>query len=97
MKLAFVADGRSPTARSWLDLFVGSGHEVHFISTFRCEEPAGLASFRVVPVAFSGRARPGAPGQAIGGASAINMRAAIRHWLGPLSIPYAASRLRAEL
>jgi glycosyltransferase involved in cell wall biosynthesis len=97
MKLALVADGRSPHTRSWLDLIGGSGHEVHLISTFRCEPPDGLASYRVVPVALSGRARPGAPGQAIGGASAINLRAAIRHWLGPLSIPYAASRLRAEL
>jgi glycosyltransferase involved in cell wall biosynthesis len=97
MRLAFVADGRSPHARGWLDLFTGGDHEVHLISTFDCEPPARLASFRFIPVAFSGRAPGGPTGQALGGASAIGLRAAIRHWLGPITLPRAAARLKTEL
>ena len=97
MRLAFVADGRSPHARGWLDLFTDGDHEVHLISTFDCEPPAWLASYRFIPVAFSGRVRGGAAGQAPGGASAIGLRAAIRHWLGPITVPLSAARLKSEL
>jgi glycosyltransferase involved in cell wall biosynthesis len=97
MRLAFVADGRSPHARGWLDLFRSGDHEIHLISTFQCEPPPGLASYRFVPVAFSGRATGGAPGQAPGGASAIRLRSAVRHWIGPLTVPLAAARLKTEL
>lgn len=97
MRLAFVADGRSPHTRGWLQLFTESNHEVHLVSTFRCEPLSGLASYRFIPVAFSGSARGISAGQAPGGAATIGLRSAIRHWLGPLTVPWAARKLRSEL
>jgi glycosyltransferase involved in cell wall biosynthesis len=97
MRLAFVADGRSPHARSWLGLFTARGHEVHLISTFRCEPPPGLATYTNIPVAFSRFTRDLHGGEAPGGAPGIQLRAALRHWLGPLTIPAAANRLRQSL
>ncbi len=97
MRLAFVADGRSPHARSWLGLFIARGHEVHLISTFRCEPPAGLATYTHIPVALSRFTRDLHGGEAPGGAPGIQLRALLRHWLGPLTIPAAARRLRQSL
>ncbi|MBN1440186.1 MAG: glycosyltransferase family 4 protein [Anaerolineales bacterium] len=51
MKLAFLADGRSPIAINWIRWLVEQGHEVHWISSRPAAPPlAGLASFRVLPV-----------------------------------------------
>ncbi len=97
MRLAFVADGRSPHARSWLALFTARGHEVHLISTFHCEPPSGLASYTYLPVALSRFTRDPKGGGAPGGATGIQLRSALRHWLGPLTIPAAARRLRQSL
>jgi len=86
MKLAFVADGRSPTARSWMALFIDRGHEVHLISTFSCDPPEGLTSYAHIPVALSQFTRDPRGGSAPGGASGIPLRATLRHWVGPLTI-----------
>jgi len=53
MRLLFVADGRSPTTLSWLEYWIESYDEVHLISTYPCTAPAGLATFHLIPVAFS--------------------------------------------
>jgi glycosyltransferase involved in cell wall biosynthesis len=51
MKLAFLADARSPIAINWIRWLVEKGHEVHWISSRQSEAPiAGLASFRVLPI-----------------------------------------------
>jgi len=97
MKLAFVADGRSPTARSWMALFIDRGHEVHLISTFSCDPPEGLTSYAHIPVALSQFTRDPRGGSAPGGASGIPLRATLRHWVGPLTIQPAARRLPAYL
>lgn len=93
MRLLFVADGRSPTTRSWLGYWIGKGHEVHLVSTFPCDPPARLASFHVLPVAFNrmagsgvhsagaGRSRTGLVGRL------RNPLRRVRYILGPLSLP----------
>jgi glycosyltransferase involved in cell wall biosynthesis len=89
MRLLFVADGRSPTTLSWLEYWTESGNEIHLLSTYPCEAPAGLASFHVVPTAFGGMAGGG------GGTSsqrrvATRLRALLRplrYILGPASLP----------
>ncbi len=98
MRLLFVADGRSPIALNWIAHFVEAGHEVHLLSTFPCLPALALASLTVVPVAFSGAgeaafqaARPA------GGAVGIRLRAGIRHWLGPLTVPAAARQARRAI
>ena len=95
MKILFVADGRSPTALSWLRYWAETDHSIHLISTFPCDRPAGLNSFHVLPVAFSRMAgaqvrntadTPHKPGQA---GHLRNLLRLLRYFLGPLSLlPY---------
>ncbi|MBV6395339.1 MAG: D-inositol-3-phosphate glycosyltransferase [Anaerolineales bacterium] len=95
MKLLFVADGRSPTSRSWIAYWIQHGHEVHLASTFHCDSLPGLASLEVAPVAFSGRAGRIASRQPQRDSRLLHLRAQLRHWLGPLTLPRAAQRLRS--
>lgn len=92
MRLLFVADGRSPIALNWIRHFVERGHEVHLASTFACSPELKLASLSVVPVAFSGGSDLGRAG-AMRQARFIRLRAAVRQWLGPFTLPAAARRL----
>jgi len=97
MKLLFVADGRSPTSRSWIAYWIQRGDEVHLASTFACDALPGLASLEVAPVAFSGRAAGGNANRQFApqrDSRFLQLRTRIRHWLGPLTIPRAAQRLR---
>ncbi len=61
MRILFYADGRSPTTLNWLRHWIKRGDEVHLVSSFPCETPPGLASFQVVPVAFSNTKSTGRP------------------------------------
>jgi glycosyltransferase involved in cell wall biosynthesis len=100
MKILFVADGRSPTALSWLRYWIETGHKVHLISTFPCDLLAGLASLNILPVAFGGMAggqvrntgdtlsRPGLAG------SLRSLLRLLRYFLGPLSLPFYQARFR---
>jgi len=99
MRLLFVADGRSPIALNWISHFIDAGHEVHLISTFHCKPDLRLASLKIVPVAFSGLARfsKGSSGRVPGGAKGIGFRTTMRHWLGLLTIPWAAERVRGAV
>jgi glycosyltransferase involved in cell wall biosynthesis len=98
MRLLFVADGRSPTALSWMQYFVDRGDEVHLASTFACQPNLKLSSLEIVPVAFSG-VKSGAetgskPRRGIWGAATLKLRTALRQWAGPLTIPRASRQLR---
>ncbi|RJP47170.1 MAG: glycosyltransferase [Anaerolineaceae bacterium] len=95
MRLLFVADGRSPTARNWIQFWIARGDEVHLASTFPCDPIPHLASLEVVPVAFSGRGAAASSSPRVRDARLINLRQTIRHWLGPLTLPRDAKRLRA--
>jgi len=100
MRILFLADGRSPIALNWIHHWIERGEEVHLLSSFACEPPAGAASFHVVPVAFSGARRPrrGSPsaGGFLWGVQALQLRQVVRHWLGPLFLP-GASRGVAQI
>lgn len=88
MRLLFVADGRSPTTHSWLRYWVENRHEVHLFSTYPCDMPPGLASFRVVPAAFGGMAGEGASARRRGIVSRLRaLLRPLRYALGPLSLP----------
>jgi glycosyltransferase involved in cell wall biosynthesis len=101
MRILFVADGRSPTTLSWLRHWIETGHQVHLVSTFPCDAPAGLASFTILPVAFGslagdqvrsttgGRSRPGLVGSLRG------LLRPLRYFLGPLSLPFYQARFCA--
>ncbi len=98
MRIFFVADGRSPIARSWLHYWPQQGHEVFLLSTAPADPLPGLAGFAVVPVALSGlgrgRRRAGGRRSAPGGARLIGVRKALRHWAGPLTVVAAAREMR---
>lgn len=97
MRLLFVADGRSPIAQNWIQYFSDRADEVHLVSTFPCAPDLRLSSLDVVPVAFSGSAgrAPAAPGQP--SARGLGLRSTVRHWLGPLTIRGASTRLRRRI
>jgi glycosyltransferase involved in cell wall biosynthesis len=51
--ILIVADGRSPTAHSWISNLQALGYDVSLISTFPCTPTAGLLTFYILPVALS--------------------------------------------
>lgn len=51
--LLMIADGRSPTARSWISNVQALGYDVSLVSTFPCHPPAGMRHFYILPVALS--------------------------------------------
>jgi glycosyltransferase involved in cell wall biosynthesis len=100
MRILYVADGRSPIALNWIKFFVERGDEVHLASTFACAPALALASFTVVPVAFSGlkastvlnRSSRSVRGS-LAGVVNVRLRTTMRQWFGPLTLQNAARRL----
>lgn len=95
MHILFVADGRSPIARRWIQGVLATGHQVSLVSTYPCEPIPGVPLMAVMPVAFSGMASgPGGSGQT--SRSVFNPRKAVtrfrslflkgRYQLGPLTL-----------
>ncbi len=96
MRLLFVADGRSPIALQWIRYFIERGDEVFLASTFACQPNLDLQGLDFVPVAFSAAKRSIASTTSRPASSRnLGLRTAIRHFLGPLTIPRAARRLRS--
>ena len=93
MRLLFVADGRSPIAQNWIRYFSEKGAQTYLASTFACVPDFRLDGFELLPVAFSSRAKK-SDGVAHGSGGGLKLRSAVRHWLGPLTIPRASGRLR---
>lgn len=93
MRILFVADGRSPTALSWMRHWIETGHEIHLASSFPCNPPPGLASFDILPIAFSRIAR-GKSNISLGSSPLSGfvrrfrgLLHPLRYVLGPLSLP----------
>lgn len=99
MRIALLADGRSPITQGWLRTLNGLGYQVHLLSTFPCIVEQPLASYHLVPIAFSGmvRQKQRSAQMAPGGAGAIRLRATARRWLGIATFPAAIQRMRAIL
>lgn len=101
MRILFIADGRSPTALNWLRYWVETGFNVHLISSFPCDPPAGLVSFHVLPVAFGSMAGSQVS-SSVGTPRRFGMIRHLRSWLrllryylGPLSLAFYQARYRA--
>ncbi len=99
MRILFIADGRSPTARSWLQYWIETGHSVHLISTFPCSPPEGIDSFHILPVAFGRMA--GGQVKRTAGESRRHALAGLRkyllqlrYYLGPPSLVFHLARFR---
>src|SRR5262249_312862 len=54
MRIAFIADARSPTSRNWIAHFVARGHDVNVIATYPClSDSISGARIIQIPIAFS--------------------------------------------
>lgn len=94
MRLLFVTDARSPISRNWMRYFAERGDEVFVASTFDCDLDFPIKRLEFTPVAFSSaKKRTSAPSSA--SSRTLNLRTQIRQWLGPLTIPASAPKLRA--
>lgn len=96
MRLLFVVDARSPIALNWIRHFIQIGEEVHLVSTFDFAPEPGVASCRVIPVAFSSLKKSSSYISVSAGVPRIapGLRTQLRQWLGPLTLKRAAGRLR---
>jgi glycosyltransferase involved in cell wall biosynthesis len=94
MRLLFISDGRSPTSLSWIKAWIKPGYETHLISTFPCDPPQGLASFHILPAAFSGMAgwQAASPRQKGISTSLRNQLRPLRTILGPATLPFYQAR-----
>lgn len=101
MNLLFVADGRSPTARSWITNVQKDGHQVSLISTYPCQVLPGLTEFHILPVALSAlTTRHGESGDAtshpgLAKRLIITYRPnllGMRYVIGPLTLPFYQKR-----
>lgn len=95
MRILYVADGRSPTALSWMRHFIEApDYEVHLASTHACNPVEGVASQHFVPVAFSRAAGADSGlGSGLRSVFGAQARAWLRDWLGPLTVPRASRKL----
>ena len=97
MRLLYIADGRSPTARNWISYFVQQDHQVHLVSTAPCPDNPGLASLHVLPVAFSQVGIQGSDlkiqKDTLRRITPLWARTFIRQWFGPLTLGKAARQL----
>ncbi len=103
-----IADGRSPTALSWINNIRVLDYQVSLISTYPCQPPEGVQHFQILPVAFSRFSRETSPGTASPTRSQrTSLKSVIRryapgfqtmrYYLGPLTLHRYAAPLRAMI
>jgi glycosyltransferase involved in cell wall biosynthesis len=101
MNLLYVADGRSPTAQSWIANIQRDGHRVSLISTYPCEKLPDLEEFFILPIAFSGMAtrKDGTGTSTTRSNSLLDIVKTVRpnlhhlrYLLGPLTLPFYRNR-----
>ena len=92
--ILFVADGRSPTARSWINQVQSLNYATSLISTYPCRPLENLESFEILPIAFSRFSRGTVPAETSRKKSKLkDLRSRLtptlqffRYRLGPLTI-----------
>ena len=104
--ILLVADGRSPTAQSWIKCILGLGYRVSLVSSFPCAPLPGLSHFSVLPVAFSrfSSQQPGHSSDARSYGVSAHLRGMfkkhfrifqhLRYRLGPLTVRLQAGKLQ---
>ena len=100
--ILIVADGRSPTARSWIKNIQAQGFTVSLLSTFQCDPTTELKQFYILPIAFS---RYSSSTSSSSRSTSKNKSKSwvrhlapflqlVRYVLGPLSLPLYARKYR---
>jgi len=92
--ILLIADGRSPTARSWIANIQAIGYKVSLISSFACQPPPKMIHYHHIPLAFSQFSAGGGhdkKSQQTGLRRFIKRFSPIfqglRYWIGPLTLP----------
>ncbi len=107
MKILVVADGRSPTAKHWLESLKKLNHQVILVSSYPCERMEFLDDFFVLPIAFAQfaanqTASPSNPASKKSDRKDLKRMLIerfrsfflkLRYLLGPLVIPYYGKKL----
>lgn len=102
--ILIIADGRSPTALSWIENIRSLGYQVSLVSTFSCQQPEGLERFQVLSVALSRFSRGTSSGSAAPKPQKTGLKRMIRryassfqtlrYFLGPLTLHHFETPLR---
>lgn len=101
MHICYIADARSPIARSWISYFVEKGYRITVISSYPCRDDeipgTTIAQF---PLVWTEWTNSGLNGQGFSKSAAIclptlpvSLRMHLRAWLAPLSIRLRSSSL----
>ena len=100
-----IADGRSPTAQSWIKSLLALDYDVSLISSYPCGQLQGLTHFSIIPLAFSNllfkntdstlpeQLQPGSNFRTIAKKFAKQL-IKVRYYLGPISVLFSVSKLR---
>lgn len=99
--ILIIADGRSPTALSWITNIQALGYETSLISTYPCQQPKNLQHFYILPIAFSrfGSAQAENKGSSPNPLKRLRhflapMLQTLRYYLGPVTVALAAKHLQ---
>ena len=101
--ILILADGRSPTAQSWIKSLIALKYRVSLISTYTCQSLPGLENFAILPVALSqfagGSSNPNPNPKASSTPKSTlkksvrrfaNLFQRLRYYLGPISLCFRA-------
>ncbi len=93
MRIAFLADGRSPITINWLRYFCEHGDEVHLASFYPCQPPLPLASMKIIhlPYLAAGYYSGSGDKRLFRRLLPVQLRTALRQRLVPSGIAQAAS------
>jgi len=100
--ILIIADGRSPTTKSWIRNTRSLGYTISLLSTFPCDIPDGIKQFNILPVALS---RFSSSGRSSAEPISENQRKSwvrrfapllqkLRYILGPLSLYFYTRKYR---
>lgn len=95
MKILLLADGRSPTTRSWVRQVTLGGNEVILLSSYAAEKPDGVSAMHTLPLAFSRTSTANRGENPHKRLTALVQGArlallSLRYYLGPISVLQAA-------
>lgn len=99
MKIALVADGRSPTTRAWIRQVVRLGHEIHLISSYPCDQPMGVSEMHILPLAGAGMVKASTADNSarLSRTTVQRLRKPLlnmRYYLGPISVMRASAHFQ---
>lgn len=99
LRILLLADGRSPITRRWITMLKPLGFRVSLVSSYPCDPVPGVASFYILPLAFSQFGGSQAGGTSATGVKKLVRRIrpvaqAVRHALGPWTLPLKVKKLQ---